>query len=201
MTNFKTLALVAIEWGWQASRYVLAAGVTTLAVAAVPVLVAAVATIVSGICVGVLSLMMLVSAVVGTADPPFIALFIAVVLPIGFIIAVAGTFTAIVVGAVLFVGIFVLPVSLLTEAALRADGVGSVFLQLVCFALAGGLAGAIVGVMVAIFKSQADVWVSVVAGGSIFLAMILSVGLFGGILTATEAIGRMLDKFACRIRE
>ena len=197
----KALALTAIEGVWQASRYLLAAGITALAVAAVPTLIAAVVAVVVGVCVGILSLMMLASAMIGTADPPFVALLVAVVLPIGFIVAVIVAFATIAFGVTLFVGILVLPVSLLTEAVLRVDEVCSVPLRFASFILAGGLSGAVVGVVGVLVSSQADVWVSVIVGVLIFLLVVLSVSLFGIILTSAETTRRVLGKLVSWLRE
>ncbi len=199
--DLKALALTAIEGGWQASRYLLAAGITALAVAAVPTLIAAVMAVVVGVCVAILSLMMLASAMIGTADPPFVALLVAVVLLIGFIVAVIVAFATIAFGVILFVGILVLPVSLLTEAVLRVDEVCSVPLRFASFILAGGLSGAVVGVVGVLVSSQADVWVSVMVGVLIFLLVVLSVSLFGIILTSAETTRRMLGKLVSWLRE
>jgi len=199
--DLKALALTAIEGIWQGSRYLLAAGITALAVAAVPTLITAVVAVVVGACVGILSLMMLVSAMIGTADPPFVALLVAVGLPIGFIVAVIVAFATIAFGVTLFVGILVLPVSLLTEATLRVDEVCSVPLRFASFILAGGLSGAIIAVGGVLVSSQADVWVSVVVGVLIFLLVVLSVSLFGIILTSAETTRRVLGKLVSWLRE
>jgi hypothetical protein len=199
--DLKALTLGAIEGVWQASRYLLAAVITALAVATVPILTTAIVTIVVGICVVILSLMMLVSAMIGTADPPFVALLVAVALPIGFIVTVIVAFAAIAVGVALFVGILVLPISLLTEVVLRVDEVRSVPLRLASFILAGGLSGAVVGVVgVLLINSQAEVWVSVMVGVLMFLLVVLSVSLFGIILTSAGTTRRMLGKLVSRLR-
>jgi hypothetical protein len=111
-TKLKSIAPAILEGIWQASRYALAAGITALTLAVLPVLVVVVLTIVGGICIVALSLMMLVSAVSGAADPPIIALFLAVVLPIGFVIVVAVTFAAVIASVLLCTGLLVLPISL-----------------------------------------------------------------------------------------
>ena len=195
------LRALAIEVSWQSLRYLLAAGITALVVAAVPVLMLAVVTVLVGGCVAILSPMMLVSAVMGTADPPFVALLVAVALPAGFIAAVIVTFATVAIGVALFVGIFALPVSLLTEAVLKVDEVRSVPLQLVSFILAGGLLGAVVGVMGGLVNSRANIRVSVMVGVLIFALVVLSVSLFGIILTSAETGRRTLGKFISRLRE
>lgn len=197
----KTLALAVLEGIWQASRYALAAGMTALAVAAVPFLVATILTVVGGICVGALSLMMLGSAVTGAADPPIIALLVAVALPIGFIIAVIAVFAAVVAGVLLFIGVLVLPVSLLTETVLQSDRVCSIPLRLASYLLSGGLVGAAVGVVWFVFNPQADLLAMMTVGTILFLMTALSVSFFGFILTTAEVTRRVVGKIASRLRE
>lgn len=198
-TKLKTIALATLKGIWQASRYALATGITALTLAVLPVLVVVILTVAGGICIAALSLMMLGSAVSGTADPPFIALFFAVALPIGFVIVVAVTFAAVIASALLFTGLLVLPISLLTEIALQLVSVRSIPTRVASFPFAGGLTGGLVTSTIwVLFKLQADIW-TVVAGSILFLACVLSVGLFGFVLTMAETTRKVLSGIASRL--
>jgi len=198
-TKLKAIAPAILEGIWQALRYALAAGITALTLAVLPVLVVVILTIVGGICIVALSLMMLGSAILGTADPPIIALFVAVVLPIGFVIVVAVTFAAVIASVLLFTGLLVLPISLLTEIALQFVSVRSIPTRVASFLLAGGLTGGLVtSTMWVLFKPKADALTAVV-GIILFLVCVLSVGLFGFVLTMAETTRKVLSRIASRL--
>jgi hypothetical protein len=198
-TKLKTITPAILKGIWQASRYALAAGITALTLAVLPVLVAVILTIVGGICIAALSLMMLGSAVSGTADPPIIALLLAVVLPIGFLIVVVVTFATVIASVLLFTGLLVLPISLLTEIALQFVSVRSIPTRVTSFLLAGGLTGGLVtSTMWVLFKPQVDTLTAVV-GIILFLVCVLSVGLFGFVLTMAETTRKVLSRIASRL--
>ena len=192
--NLRSLDLTAIKHIWRTSRYLRATVATALALGVVPVLLATVFTVIGGLCIIAYSLLLLGSVIAGAASPPGLALLLTVGLPIGFAVVVIVLFDAIIVGVMLFVGLAVLPIALITEAALQAEDVTAVPSRLVAFLGAGGLCGA-VGAAAAIHAhAQADAWVLLVTGLFTFLTVALPVGLFGVALTLAETTASALSE-------
>jgi hypothetical protein len=140
-TKFAALGLALLKGAWQISRYLLATSVTALALAVSPVLAITILAIVGGIGTGMFALLMFVGAISGSADPPIAALFLAIALPIGFVIAMTVMFTAVLPVVFVFVCLIVLPISLLIEVVLQHIPVHSIFARGAGFLLAGGIAG------------------------------------------------------------
>jgi len=181
------------EGVWQASRYLLAGGMTALAVATPPLVVVVILAFLGALLVSVLSLLMLASAFLGTADPPFVAFLVAVLLPIGYVIALICLVVAIVATTLIFVGLFVLPLACLAEMLSRSR-VQTTWGRIVVFLCAGGAAGlAIAGIWLAVHPPATPVVLGVLSV-LLFLASTLSVALFGTILTTAETIRAALAK-------
>ncbi len=192
--NLRSLDLTVIKRIWRVSRYPRATVATALALGVVPLLLAAAFTVIGGLCVIAYSLLLLGSVIAGAASPPGLALLLAVGLPIGFVVIAIVLFDAIIVGVMLFVGLFVLPVARITEAALQAEGVTAVPSRLVGFVGAGGLCGA-VGAAAAIHaNAQADAWGLLITGMLTLLTVALPVGLFGVALTLAETTASALSE-------
>jgi len=194
-----TIALVALKFVWQASRYALATSVTALALAIPPVFVVLILTIAGGVCTVAFSLLMLASGISGTADPPLFALLLAVIVPVGFVVAVVAIFVAVIVGVILFTGLLVLPLSLLTEVMLPYIPVRSTFGRMASFLSVGGLAGLVIGALWVFLNPRTDILTVGIIGVVLFLACICSVGLFGTVLTMAETVRKVLGTIIVRL--
>ncbi len=196
----KKITLALLEGTWHASRYALAAGITGLAVVALPLVAAVFLTLVGAVGTAVVSILMLVSAILGSADPPIAALLLAVLLPVGYIVAVIGMFVAILVGTALLVGLLVLPLALLIEILLPHTPIRSSWARVAAFVAAGVLVGlAIGGAWLDLHPPMAPL---LVGGLGLVLGpgYALSVSLFGTTLTMAERVRALMDRVAGRIR-
>jgi hypothetical protein len=182
----KTIGRVILEGIWQASRYILATSIVASVVAVLPILAAVIVTLVGGICAIAISILLMGGAITGASDPPIFAMLLAVIVPIGFVIAVIILFIAVIGADLLFVGLLVLPVALLTDIILHHTRVRSTIVLVAGFLLAGGLVGAIACTLWVVLNSQANGLIVGIAGGLLFSVCTVSVGLFGFALTMTE---------------
>ncbi len=197
--KLKAIAFPAFEGIYHLSRYGLAAGITALALAILPLVVAVILTIVGGICTAALTLMLFVSAVSGAADPPIFALGLAVLLPIVFVLAIVVVFSVTIASVFLFTGLVILPISLLVDIALRLVSVRQTLAQVAGFIVVGGLTGLLASAIWIFFKPQLDMLTVVVVAIWLFLLCASSVILFGLVLTMTDTARVVVGRITSRL--
>lgn len=193
-TKAEKIILALLEGTWHTSRYALAAGTTGLAVAVLPLIATAFLALAGAVATVVVSILMLASAVLGSADPPIFALWLAVLLPVGYIVAVIGTFAAVLLGTALFVGLLVLPIALLIEILLPRTQVRSSWARVAVFVLGGILVGLVAAA--AWLNLHPPMAPLLVGGVGLVLGpgYALSMSLFGTTLTMEERVRMLMSR-------
>ncbi len=190
-----------IEAVWQMSRYAFAFGATVLTLAIPPIVVWLVIAVLGGVVTTAIVLMLLVSGVTASADPPIMAIILAVLLAIGFVTGMVFALLGIIASALVFTGLLVAPVSLLTEITFRLISVRSTLVRVVCFAFAGAIAGMGISAIWVSVSQQNDFLIVLLGGAMLLLLCIFSTGLFGIILTMTQTARVFASKIATRLSE
>lgn len=184
---------------WQTSRYGFATGVTALALAILPLVLWLIIAVITGIIATALAFILFISGITASADPPIMALVLAVLLPIGYILALIVTLVGIIASVLLFTVLIILPTSFLVEITLHYQPSHRVLMQVVRFGFAGFIVSFIVNTLWLAFNLGTNWIIVALVMGLIMLVCVLATSLFGFTLIMTDKLRAYLSVSVTRL--